>query len=68
MPPKGDGSPYDDGYEKWSCVDMESFIEGEWIGDLRDLIKQIDIDKKEARRKEAEDPERIKKLKEGFGI
>ena len=68
VPPKGDGSLYDDGYEKWSYSDIESFIEGDWIGDLKDLIKQIDIDKKEARRKEEEDPDRIKKLKEGFGI
>ena len=68
VPPKGDGSLYDDGYEKWHCSAIESFIEGEWIGDLRDLIKKIDIDKKEARHKEEEDPNRIKKLKEGFGI
>ncbi len=60
--------PYISGIEKWWCSEIESFIEGEWVQELKNLIIQIEINEKEEKRKKEENPERIKQLKDDFGI
>lgn len=53
---------------KWKPFGIEAFIDGEWINDLMDLKKAIQMDTKEKALMEAEDPDKIKKLKKDFGI
>ncbi len=57
-----------DGVTKYRCSAVKAFVEGEWVRDLKTLVTQIELDEKEAERKKEEDPKRIRKLKEDFGI
>ncbi|EKD46972.1 MAG: hypothetical protein ACD_66C00276G0009 [uncultured bacterium] len=52
----------------WSPFGIEAFIDGDWIEDFRSLKKQKIKDDKERALKEAENPEKTKKMKDNFGI
>lgn len=53
---------------QWYPLDIEAFVEGDWVKDFKELEKRIETERQEERRREQEDPERLKKLKEDFGI
>lgn len=52
----------------WKTFDVEAFIEGDWIEEFRQLKKVMEMEEKERERKQKESPEKIKQLKEDFGI
>jgi hypothetical protein len=59
----------DDQYSTWySVFRIDAFIDGNWIEDFEKLSKQIEIDRKVREIKRAEDPQKINKLKDDFGI
>lgn len=49
-------------------LEVQSFIEGDWIQDFQAMKKRIEEEAKEREKKKAEDPEKLRKLKEDFGI
>ena len=52
----------------WSPFGIEAFIDGDWIDDFHALKKAKSRDDRERALKEAENPEKAKKLKRDFGI
>ena len=58
-------SDYD---SNWRPFGIEAFIDGDWIEDFQKLKIAREQDEKKRALKEAEDPEKTKKLKRDFGI
>lgn len=52
----------------WRPFEIEAFINGEWIEDFSFLKKEKQKDEKDRAIKNAEDPEKIKRMKNNFGI
>lgn len=52
----------------WSAFDTAAFVDGEWIKDFKELFERIEIEDKDRERKRRENPDRLNKLKEDFGI
>ncbi len=55
---------------EWGLFEAQTFIEGDWIKDFKELEKRIPLDNAERERKQAEkeNSEKVKKLKEDFDI
>ncbi|OGX08178.1 MAG: hypothetical protein A2Z88_03285 [Omnitrophica WOR_2 bacterium GWA2_47_8] len=55
-------------FGNWSVFGVSAFVEGDWIKDFQELLARIEFEDKEREKRKRENPERINKLKEDFGI
>ena len=54
--------------EPWSIFDVEVFVVGNWVEDFQELSLSIERQAKERERQDKEDPIKLAKLKNNFGI
>ncbi|MDO8511856.1 MAG: hypothetical protein Q7S57_01170 [bacterium] len=59
---------YTDMDSEWSEFGVEAFIDGDWLKDFELLKKEINKQRYEKELQKAEDPEKVKQLKNNFGI
>jgi len=52
----------------WSIFGIEAFVEGDWIGDFREMADKVESERVERERRKREDPQKLEKLKKDFGI
>jgi hypothetical protein len=53
---------------EWRPFDIKAFIDGEWINDFKHLEEAIQENDKLREQKKAEDPKKVRELKDDFGI